>query len=128
MKWRNVIDLGQSSPHYVAPREIVAAGVSALESGLTKISSPRGVPEFRQAMATKLAAHNGLTADPDGDILVTPGSKQGLYYAINSPVRTRARPLGRGAASRTHLGQFQLMITWLSIQVLSEKYTVTRYL
>ena len=80
---RDVIDLGQSSPYHVTPSHIVAAGVSALESGLTNISSPRGLPEFRQAMANKLEVHNGLTADPDGDILVTPGSKQGLYYAIN---------------------------------------------
>ena len=81
---RDVIDLGQSSPHHVTPAHIVDAGIKALREGLTNISSSQGLPEFRQALADKLAARNGLVADPDGDILVTPGSKQGLYYAINS--------------------------------------------
>ena len=35
-------------------------------------------------MASKLAAHNDLEVDPEGDILVTPGSKKGLFDAINS--------------------------------------------
>ena len=83
---REVIDLGQSSPHHVTPAHIVDAGIEALRQGLTNISSSRGLPEFRQALADKLAAHNNLAVDPDGDILITPGSKQGLYYAINSYV------------------------------------------
>ena len=80
----DVIDLGQSSPHHVTPPHIVDAGIQALNRGLTNISSSRGLPELRQAMAEKLAAHNGRSVDPDGDILITPGSKMGLYAAINA--------------------------------------------
>ena len=80
----DVIDLGQSSPHHVTPPHIIEAGISALNRGLTNISSSRGLPELRLAMAEKLAAHNGRTVDPDGDILITPGSKMGLYAAINA--------------------------------------------
>ncbi len=80
----DVIDLGQSSPHHVTPPHIVQAGINALNRGLTNISSSRGLPELRQAMAEKLATHNGRDVDPDGDILVTPGSKMGLYSAINA--------------------------------------------
>ena len=76
--------LGQSSPHHVTPQHIIDAGVQALNAGLTNISSSRGLPELRQAMSAKLAAHNGRAVDPDGDILVTPGSKMGLYEAINA--------------------------------------------
>ena len=61
----------------------MAAGVSALQAGLTNISSPRGDPGFRRAMARKLALHNELDVDED-NILVTPGSKQGLYYSVNA--------------------------------------------
>ena len=50
----DVIDLGQSSPHHVTPRHIVDAGIQALNQGLTNISSSRGLPEWRQAMAEKL--------------------------------------------------------------------------
>ncbi len=80
----DVIDLGQSSPHHVTPPHIVQAGINALNRGLTNISSSRGLPELRQAMAEKLATHNGRDVDPDGDILVTPGSKMGLFSAINA--------------------------------------------
>ena len=80
----DVIDLGQSSPHHVSPRHIIDAGIQALSEGLTNISSSRGLPELRQAMANKLSNHNGRTVDPEGDILITPGSKMGLYDAINA--------------------------------------------
>ena len=81
---RDVIDLGQSSPHHVTPQHIVDGGIRALNEGLTNISSSRGLPQLRQAMAEKLAAHNNRAIDPEGDILVTPGSKMGLYEAINA--------------------------------------------
>lgn len=81
---RDIIDLGQSSPHHVTPTHIIEAGVKALRDGLTNIDSPRGLLQFREAMAEKLAAHNGLEVDPSGDVLPTPGSKQGLYYALNA--------------------------------------------
>ena len=35
-------------------------------------------------MAEKLATRNGLDVDTDEDLLITPGSKQGLYDAINA--------------------------------------------
>ncbi len=81
---KDVIDLGQSSPHHTTPPHIVEAGIKALQDGLTNISSPRGLPEFRQAMADKLAEHNGIQIDPTLDVLVTPGSKMGLYDAVNA--------------------------------------------
>ncbi len=80
----DVIDLGQSSPHHVTPQHIIDAGIQALNAGHTNISSSRGLPELRQAISVKLGAHNGRAVDPEGDILVTPGSKMGLYEAINA--------------------------------------------
>ena len=82
----DVIDLGQSSPYHVTPQHIIDAGIKALNAGHTNISSSRGLPELRWAMSAKLAAHNGRDVDPEGDILVTPGSKMGLYEAINAYV------------------------------------------
>ncbi|MFQ6026949.1 MAG: pyridoxal phosphate-dependent aminotransferase [Dehalococcoidia bacterium] len=81
---QEIIDLSQSSPHHTTPQHIIDAGIEALRQGQTNISSPRGLPEFRQAMAEKLAEHNNLSVDPEGDVLVTPGSKMGLYDAINA--------------------------------------------
>ena len=81
---QDIIDLSQSSPYHTSPRHIIDAGIRALNEGMTNIESSRGLPEFRQALADKLAAHNGRSVDPQADILVTPGSKMGLYEAINA--------------------------------------------
>ena len=85
LEGRDIIDLSQSSPYHVTPSHIVEAGISALRDGLTNISSPRGEPDFRLAMARKLADHNQLEVNAD-NVLVTPGSKQGLYYSMNGYV------------------------------------------
>jgi len=82
LQGRDIIDLSQSSPYHVTPPHIVEAGMAALRAGLTNISSPRGELEFRRAMARKLESYNDLQVDFD-NILVTPGSKQGLYYSMN---------------------------------------------
>ena len=81
---RDIIDLGQSSPYHPTPRHIVEAGVRALYDGFTNISSSRGLPELRNAIYNKLGVYNRLTVNPNQDILITPGSKKGLYDAINS--------------------------------------------
>ena len=81
---KDIIDLGQSSPHHITPDHIIKAGVSALESGLTNISSSSGIPEFKQALADKLHTHNNLDIDADKEVIVTPGSKMGLYESINA--------------------------------------------
>ena len=81
---KDVIDLGPSSPHHTTPRHIIDAGVKALRDGLTNQAPTLGLPEFRRALSEKLARDNGLQADPDGDLMVVPGSKQGLYYAANA--------------------------------------------
>ena len=81
---RDIIDLGQSSPYHPTPSHIVEAGVRALHDGLTNISSSRGLTDLREAIYDKLVRHNRLAVDPNQDILITPGSKKGLYDAINS--------------------------------------------
>ena len=83
---KDIIDLSQSSPHHITPRHIIEAGVKALQDGMTNISSSKGLPVLRQAIAEKLLAHNDLEVDPEGAILVTPGSKMGLYDSINAYV------------------------------------------
>ena len=74
---------GPSSPHYVTPIHIIDAGVKGLYDGLTNHAPALGLPEFKTALAEKHSAHNHLDADPDKDIMVVPGSQQGLYYEVD---------------------------------------------
>ncbi len=82
----DVIDLGPSSPHYVTPKHIIDAGVQALHDGHTNHAPSLGIPEFRTAIAEKLSSINHIQADPGRDVMVVPGSQQGLYYAVNAYV------------------------------------------
>ncbi len=61
---------------------VIAATIRALESGKTHYTYPTGLLELREAIATKLKNFNGIKADPEREIIVTPGSDMGLYYAI----------------------------------------------
>lgn len=45
-------------------------------------TAPIGSPELKRAIAGKLAEKNALTVDPERNILITPGSDSGLYFAI----------------------------------------------
>lgn len=52
------------------------------EGALTHYTMPIGHPELRRAIAEKAKAYNGITAYPDRNVLVTPGSDSGLLYAM----------------------------------------------
>ena len=49
---------------------------------LTAFTATIDKTELKQAIAKKLQAQNGLTVDPERNILITPGSDSGLYFAI----------------------------------------------
>ena len=104
LQGRDIIDLSQSSPYHTTPAHIIEAGIQALRDGLTNVSPSRGLPELRRAMASKLAAHNDLEVDPEGDILVTPGSKKGLFDAINSYIGAGDEVLFLGMDVGEYLG------------------------
>lgn len=45
-------------------------------------TAPIGSQALKRKLAEKLKKQNGLTVDPDRNILITPGSDSGLYFAI----------------------------------------------
>jgi aspartate aminotransferase len=78
----DVITLAAGEPDGATPQPVVAATWRALsEEGYTHYTDSRGILELRQAIARKLARENGVSYDPGTEILVTPGAKQGLFYA-----------------------------------------------
>ncbi|MDX1405817.1 MAG: pyridoxal phosphate-dependent aminotransferase, partial [Woeseiaceae bacterium] len=62
--------------------DIIKATIRALETGKTHYTFPSGLLELRETIARKLQDFNGIKADPEREIIVTPGSDMGLYYAI----------------------------------------------
>lgn len=82
LQGHKVIDLsaGRASEH--TPEYICQAATNAIRSGDTHQTMARGKVEFRKACAIKLSRDNGITADPDSEIIATMGVKQGLTLAL----------------------------------------------
>ena len=77
----NIIQLDVGEPDFNTPANIVKAAENALENGFTHYTLSTGIPELREAIASKLSNENKLDVKKE-NILVTPGSKQALFYAI----------------------------------------------
>ncbi len=78
----DVIDLGGGDPDFITPAHVRQAATAALEAGDTHYVASAGTPALRRAIAAKLARENGVTVDPDGGVVVTPGGKTALFEAI----------------------------------------------
>src|SRR5205814_10035421 len=83
----DVVDFGPGEPDFTTPRHILEAGSRALLAGDTHYTSSRGTPPLRRALAEKLEAANGLSYDPDREIIVTASSKLALVVAAQTPLQ-----------------------------------------
>jgi alanine-synthesizing transaminase len=86
---RDVIDLGMGNPDGATPPHIVAKLVEAVQNPRTHgYSVSRGISGLRRACAAYYAQRFGVDLDPEREIIVTLGSKEGLAnlaQAITAP-------------------------------------------
>jgi alanine-synthesizing transaminase len=86
---RDVIDLGMGNPDGPTPPHIVAKLVEAVQNPKTHgYSTSRGIPGLRRAYAAYYARRFNVELDPEREIIVTLGSKEGfanLAQAITAP-------------------------------------------
>jgi aminotransferase len=75
------VNLAQGVCDTEVPSPVAARAVEAIAQGLNIYTRMDGIQPLRQAIADKLARHNGVTADPDGGILVTSGATAGFQAA-----------------------------------------------
>lgn len=81
-----IIKLETGEPHGTSPRAAIEAVRSALTRDTTHYSHSRGLPELRSCVCEY---YNGLydsALTPDRHVLITPGAKQALLYALMSLV------------------------------------------
>jgi alanine-synthesizing transaminase len=85
----DVIDLGMGNPDTGAPAHVVAKLTEAVADPRThRYSVSKGIPGLRRALAGYYARRFGVGLDPETEICVTLGSKEGLANlasAITSP-------------------------------------------
>jgi aminotransferase len=75
------VNLAQGVCDTEVPAPVAARAVEAIARGLNIYTRLDGIAPLRQAIADKLARHNGMKADPDGEILVTSGATAGFQAA-----------------------------------------------
>lgn len=78
----DVIDLGGGDPDFITPEHIRQAAITAMNEGQTHYVASNGIPALRQAIADKLQRDNGITVEPNGGVIVTPGGKAGLFVSM----------------------------------------------
>jgi aminotransferase len=64
-----------------APPVVLRAAAQAMERGKNVYSRFDGLPELRQAIAKKLAQHNGILADPETEVTVSAGATGSFHCA-----------------------------------------------
>jgi alanine-synthesizing transaminase len=86
---RDVIDLGMGNPDGPTPPHIVAKLIEAVQNPKTHgYSVSRGITGLRRACAGYYARRFGVELDPEREVIVTLGSKEGLAnlaQAITAP-------------------------------------------
>ncbi len=78
---RKIIHLEIGEPDFDTPSHIVEAAAEALREGFTHYVAAPGLPELREA-AGDYFARTGRPAYPADRIVVTPGAKPIMFYAI----------------------------------------------
>ncbi|MHB1562025.1 MAG: pyridoxal phosphate-dependent aminotransferase [Isosphaeraceae bacterium] len=81
---RLLVSLMRGQPDTPTPPHIVEAAVRALRDGRTGYPDNRGEPALRRAVAEKLRREQGLSYDPDREILITDGATLGIYAALGA--------------------------------------------
>ncbi len=78
---RDVVHLEIGEPDFDTPRNIIDAGIEALNNGYTHYTPSAGVPELRQAIADYIAETRGIEVNPN-QVVVVPGGKPIIFFII----------------------------------------------
>jgi aspartate/methionine/tyrosine aminotransferase len=82
----SLVSLMRGQPDTPTPPHIVEAAIRSMRDGRTGYPDNRGEPALRRAVAEKLRREQGLTYDPDREILITDGATLGLCAALGALV------------------------------------------
>jgi len=92
----DVVDLGMGNPDGAPPRHVIDKLCEvAAKPGAHRYSASKGIPGLRRAQAAYYQRRFGVELDPDREVIVTLGSKEGLAnlaQAITAPGDTVLAP------------------------------------
>src|SRR5689334_13654200 len=71
---KDIVHLEIGEPDFDTPRNVVDAGIDALNKGFTHYGPSAGLPVLRQAIADEISATRGVKVTPE-EVVVVPGGK-----------------------------------------------------
>jgi aspartate/methionine/tyrosine aminotransferase len=74
----DAVNLGQGFPDHGEPEALLRLAADALLRGSNQYPPMRGLPDLRRAVAAHAARFQGVTLDPDSEVLVTSGATEAL--------------------------------------------------
>jgi aspartate aminotransferase len=80
-KGKHIIHLEIGEPDFDTPRNIVDAGIRALNEGYTHYNPSAGIPELREVIAKEISETRKINVNPD-QVVVTPGAKPIMFFCI----------------------------------------------
>ena len=83
------VNLAQGVCDTEVPEVVRRGAEAAIEAGENQYTRADGIARLRQAIAAKLLRQNGITADPETEIIVTSGVTGGLRFRLPRPVESR---------------------------------------
>jgi alanine-synthesizing transaminase len=82
-KGEDIIDLGMGNPDIPTPRHIVAKLIEAARNGRNhRYSVTRGIYKLRVAIADWYKRKYGVDVDPEKEVIVTMGAKEGIGHLV----------------------------------------------
>jgi aspartate aminotransferase len=78
---RDIVSLGAGEPDFDTPEHIRAAGIKAIQTGVTRYTALEGTAELKDAIAAKFKRENNLHFDRS-QILVSSGGKQSIFNLV----------------------------------------------
>lgn len=78
---KSVVHFEIGEPDFNTPKNIVEAGIKALNNGFTHYAPAQGYLPFREAIADYAEKYKGVKTNPD-EIVAVPGGKPIMFYTI----------------------------------------------
>jgi aspartate/methionine/tyrosine aminotransferase len=106
---QKIIPLQVGDPDFATPPAVLDSAAKAMRDGLTHYAPSRGFDELRLAISTKLLRDNGLSYQPETEILVTHGSIHAYYLAVQSLLEPGDEVLIPDPTWMTHVNMVKML-------------------
>lgn len=80
-KGKDIVHLEIGEPDFDTPRNVVDAGIDALNKGFTHYGPTPGLPILRQTIADEISKTRGVKVTPE-EVVVVPGGKPIIFFTI----------------------------------------------